>query len=249
LENNKNNNKKRLAVKIAGIAAASVFLAAVLIMVPVSGRDLFSVFNMEPGAKGRQLTVIVDPGHGGIDGGAVGVDNIVEKDINLSIGLKLRDLLEAHGVDVIMTRETDISIHDDSAKTTKQIKTSDLRNRMKIMEENPDALFISIHQNKFQKSSSSGCQVFYGANNLESEYLAQAIQKTVCEAIQKDNSRQIKAATDELYLLDKTKNIAVMVECGFISNPDEARLLISEDYQKKLAFCIYAGLVRYFVQA
>jgi N-acetylmuramoyl-L-alanine amidase len=238
--------KKRKNFIIIFVLAIVTMLTVVVLFMPFSGKNLISTFSS--GERKNPITIIIDAGHGGIDGGAVGVDNIVEKNINLSIALKLRDMLLINGFNVIMTRETDMSIHDDIAKTAKEIKTSDLHNRMKIMQDNPEALFISIHQNKFEKASSKGTQVFYGTNNFESEYLAMALQNTVREAIQNENKREIKPATSSLYLLDKTQNVAVMVECGFLSNKDEAYLLISDDYQNKMAFSIYAGIIRYFVQ-
>lgn len=194
-----------------------------------------------------KFTVIVDAGHGGMDGGAVGVDGIVEKDINLAIALKLKSMLEVNGINVILTRDEDESIHDEDAKTAKQQKTSDLHNRMEFMKENPNAIFVSIHQNKFTKSSSSGAQVFYGTINPESAVLAESIQKTIREAIQPENQRETKPTTSDIFLLHKAESVSVMVECGFLSNSHDAYLLIDDEYQNKMAFSIFAGIIRYFI--
>lgn len=193
--------------------------------------------------------IVLDAGHGGLDGGAVGYDGIVEKDINLKITLAVRDYLRMSGFDVTMTRENDISIHDNSANTVKEKKTSDLHNRMKIMEEvnnkRPDSVFISVHQNKFTQQKYSGAQVFYSDNYEDSKALADCLQKSIVSNLQEDNKREIKPAGSAIFLLDKAKSTAVMIECGFLSNPDEARLLNSEEYQKQMAFSIFCGILDY----
>lgn len=190
-------------------------------------------------------TIILDPGHGGIDGGAVGVDDIVEKDINLSISLTLRDMLVASGFDVIMTRETDISIHDDGVVGTKKQKTSDLRNRLALVNDHPGAVFISIHQNKFGSSKSWGAQVFFGPKNDQSERLANILQSRVAADLQPENHREYKKAEKNLYLLFNAQCPSVLLECGFLSNASEAHLLIDPEYQSKLAFSTYCSILDY----
>ena len=189
--------------------------------------------------------IILDPGHGGIDGGAIGVDGLVEKDINLEIALTLRSMLEASGFEVLMTRETDISIHDPSAKTIKQQKTSDLKNRLKMTQENPDAIFVSIHQNQFPLGKYKGAQVFYGRKNEQSKVLAELVQATMIEQLDHTNKRKCKEGGKELYLLYESEVPTVLVECGFVSNPEEAALLATEEYRKKVAFSIYSSLMKY----
>ena len=189
--------------------------------------------------------IILDPGHGGIDGGAIGVDGLVEKDINLEIALTLRSMLEASGFEVLMTRETDISIHDPSAKTIKQQKTSDLKNRLKMTQENPDAIFVSIHQNQFPQGKYKGAQVFYGRKNEQSKVLAELVQATMIEQLDHTNKRKCKEGGKELYLLYESEVPTVLVECGFVSNPEEAALLSTEEYRKKVAFSIYSSLMKY----
>lgn len=190
-------------------------------------------------------TIIVDPGHGGVDGGAVGTGGEIEKDINLSVSLKLKELLEADGFEVIMTRDSDMSLHDESAETIRKQKTSDLHNRLKIIESNKNALFISVHQNSTTENKSRGAQMFYSQNNMCSELLAQSIQDSFVENIQPENKRQIKQAGENLFLLYNAKNPAVLCECGFLSNPDEAKNLASDEYQSKVANAIYEGIKKY----
>ncbi len=190
-------------------------------------------------------TIIIDPGHGGVDGGAIGCDGTVEKDINLSISLKLADFLRFTGFQVIMTRSEDISIHDSGATKIKDIKTSDLHNRMKIMQETPNNLFISVHQNKYSEEKYHGAQVFYSPNDEQSPLLAEEIQNSIISNIQTDNKREIKPSTKSIYLLYKAQSTAVMVECGFLSNQQEVKKLKDTSYQNQLAFTIMCGLVNY----
>lgn len=194
-------------------------------------------------------TVIIDPGHGGMDGGAVGAEGQVEKEINLSVALKLRDLLEANGFRTMMTRESDISIHDPQYQSVQQQKTSDLKNRLKLMNESSDTIFISIHQNKYSSSSAKGAQVFYSTNREESKALAEILQQNLIAMLQPENSRTIKPGTKDLFLLYKAEKPAVLIECGFLSNYEEAKLLSSEEYQEKLAFSIFCAILQYLSQS
>ncbi len=194
-------------------------------------------------------TIIIDAGHGGEDGGAVADDGTVEKNINLDISLKLEKLLKLYGFDVIMVRSTDRLIYSDDSVTIRQKKVSDIRNRMKIIDDNPDALFVSIHQNKYDASSVHGAQVFYSKNNPESQLLAQSIQNSVVASIQPDNNRKVKPTGTEIYLLYHAKSVAVMAECGFISNYEELSLLKQDSYKLKLAMAIADGIVDYCFKA
>ncbi len=186
--------------------------------------------------------IIIDPGHGGADGGAVGIDGLHEKDVNLAVSLKLRDILILNGYDVIMTRDEDCSIHDNGINGLKAQKTSDMHNRLKIMNEHPDAVFVSIHQNKFEEESSWGTQVFYSNNNQASQQLAQIIQDNAVVFIQPENHRKIKQAENNLFLLYNAEIPAVMVECGFISNRVECAKLQNDDYQNQLSYIIFYSI-------
>lgn len=192
-------------------------------------------------------TVIIDAGHGGDDGGAIGIDGTVEKDINLDIALKLEKLLKFYGFDVIMTRTEDIMTCDDGLDSLRKRKVSDIHNRFDVLEKNPDAVFISIHQNKFEDNSQHGTQVFYSGNNDESKLLAESIQNSIVSVLQPDNSRVVKKSGSGIYLLYHAKLPAVLVECGFISNPAEVKKLNDEKYRMKIAFLIADGLIKYLM--
>lgn len=190
-------------------------------------------------------TIIIDPGHGGVDGGAVGVGDIVEKEINLAICLTLRDLFTVNGFQVMMTRDSDISIHDEGITSVRGQKTSDLHNRLAITEQYPDALFLSIHQNKFSDAGSRGTQLFYGPNNEQSEKLAELMQANFIARLQPENKRAYKKAGKNLFLMYTAKCPAVLVECGFLSNAEEARLLTDPEYQSKVAFVIFSSVMEF----
>lgn len=190
--------------------------------------------------------IIIDAGHGGFDGGAVADDGTVEKDINLKISKYLQEYLTIFGFSTIMTRENDGSIEDEGLQTIRERKSSDLHNRMKIMKETENALFISIHQNKYSIEKYNGTQVFYSPNTKEeSSLLAQYIQDSIVNTIQKDNTRQIKECGTSVFLMYNAVKPAVLVECGFLSNYEETKLLNTPEYQKKIAFCIAIGIQNY----
>lgn len=212
---------------------------------------LYSGLQGAMNANGQSMfthTIVIDPGHGGFDGGATGVDKIVEKNINLDIALCLRDILEINGYKVVMTRDTDTALNGENDRF-KSKKRSDMYNRLDLIEKSEDPIFISIHQNLFAESKYSGAQVFYGRLNENSEALATAMQEAFVKNLQPDNSRQIKQTTKDLFLLYNTKAPAVMVECGFLSNPTEAHRLITVEYQQQVAFTIFCGLTQYLQQA
>ena len=190
--------------------------------------------------------IILDAGHGGMDGGAVGVNNTPEQGINLAITLKLKELLQLNGFEVILTRPNENSIHDPSETSVAKQKRSDMRNRLKIIENHPNALFVSIHQNKFSDPSCKGAQIFFSPNHSDSEQLAKLLQESFRENLQPENSREIKASDESLYLLWNAEIPAVLVECGFLSNPNECDLLCDESYQEKIAFVIYLSLLDFY---
>ena len=190
-------------------------------------------------------TVIIDAGHGGPDGGTCGRDGTLEKDLNLPIAKKLNEILSSLGIKTVMVRTQDISIHDESAKTIRQKKISDIHNRLKLIEDTPDCIFVSIHQNHYAVEKYYGTQVFYSPNDALSEVLADNLQQTVAGLIQPDNTRTIKKCGTDIYLLYHASVPAVMVECGFISNEKELALLKTDEYQNKLAFSIAMGILNY----
>lgn len=236
-------NKRKKIVAISLVLICIIAVSVIAVPKIAQNTKLASIL-----PSGEQCTVIIDAGHGGMDGGAVGVGGVIEKDINLSIALKLKDMMTLNGINVIMTRDTDTSIHDEGITTARQQKVSDIHNRFALTEEYPNAYFISIHQNKFEKASSSGAQVFYGLNNPESANLAQAMQQTIREALQPENERETKPSGSNLYILHNAKSAAIMVECGFLSNASDVELLTKDEYQSKMAYAIFAGFVRYTVE-
>lgn len=190
-------------------------------------------------------TVIIDAGHGGVDGGTSAADGTLEKDINLQIAKKLNNILQSFGIETVMTRNEDISIHDSSATTIRQKKISDLKNRLSIINNTDNAVYVSIHQNHYSDSKYRGMQVFYSKNNPDSKLLAEKIRHPVVTYLQKTNTREIRQSGKEIYLLNNAEAPAVMVECGFMSNKNETELLKNEDYQRKLAFIIAVGITDY----
>ncbi len=196
-------------------------------------------------ASAAKPVITIDAGHGGADGGCVSVNGAVEKNINLNILKTLRDTMTVMGYDVYCTRESDVSIHDRGVEGLKNQKLSDMKNRLAIFGKYSDGISVSIHQNQFTDSKYSGAQMFYSEKNPEGEQLAKIMQERFRSVLQPENERVAKAVGDELYLLDNTTNPAVMIECGFLSNPEEAAKLESEDYQKQVAFTIMTGIKEY----
>ena len=223
------------------ILGISVFLYGIWLAIFHMGetKPVFVQYHARP-------QIILDAGHGGMDGGAVGVNNTPEQGINLAITLKLKELLQLNGFEVILTRPNENSIHDPSETSVAKQKRSDMRNRLKIIENHPNALFVSIHQNKFSDSSCKGAQIFYSPNHSDSEQLAKLLQESFRENLQPENSREIKASDESLYLLWNAEIPAVLVECGFLSNPNECELLCDESYQEKIAFVIYLSLLDFY---
>ncbi|WP_052446655.1 N-acetylmuramoyl-L-alanine amidase [Candidatus Soleaferrea massiliensis] len=198
------------------------------------------------GIDGVHPKVVIDAGHGGYDGGA-SVGDIIEKNINLSVALKLRDILVINGFEVVMTRPTDDALDNMPDAAIRERKTTDMYKRMDIIKANPDAIFVSIHQNKFTDSAVTGAQVFYSPTMPESEELAGLIQNSFVN-LQPDNKRVPKKAENNLYLLYNSPVPAVIVECGFLSNPTEAANLCDETYQTKIALVITNSLLQFLHQ-
>lgn len=193
--------------------------------------------------EGSGSVIYLDPGHGGEDGGAVSVTGVQESGINLEISLRLRDLLQLCGMSTKMTRDGDYAIYGDGCQTMAQKKASDLRNRVALLQQAPGAILISIHQNQFPEEKYHGAQVFYnqGAN---SEQLAKFMQEALTNGLDPENNRETKRAQD-IFLMEQIENTAVLIECGFLSNREEEAKLRDEEYQKKIACAISAGLANY----
>jgi len=191
----------------------------------------------------RITTVILDAGHGGEDGGALSATGVVEKDVNLKIVFLLRDLLEANGIHVILTRESDVLLYDRNVNYQGRKKMLDLLARKKVADENPDAVFVSIHMNTYPLQSCRGLQVWYSPNDARSLSLATSIQETAREQLDPQNDRSVKRAGSNIYLMDRISTPAVLVECGFLTNPEEADLLATSQYQQKIALAVFLSIV------
>lgn len=183
-------------------------------------------------------TVIIDPGHGGIDVGTVGIDGSLEKNINLSISLDLYDYLMVSGINTVLTRDGDYEVYRAGEKRTK----SDLYNRMDFINSVPNSILISIHQNHFENEAEWGTQVWFSPNDEISPTLADKILRSVKENIQPENKRENKVSDNSYYILYKAQKPSVMVECGFVSNKNENNKLQDKEYQKDMAYSILAGI-------
>lgn len=233
----------------AGLLLFSAFLIVVLpffslwqndTVLPVSSANILSKYK-DP------LPILLDAGHGGEDGGAVGVDGILEKDINLPVTLKTGAFLRFFGYPTDFTRKTDEMTCDDGLKTQRSKKVSDIKNRFSMLENGSYSCFLSIHQNFFG-GNAHGAQIFYGPKNEESAALAESLQSHLVSLLQTDNKRVIKPVTDDVYIVYRTNKPAVLAECGFVSNREDAALLKDGSYQNKLAFVLTAGTIQYLTE-
>ena len=223
------------------------FLCALLLLATVLdfGKLLFRSENessIHTDSTDMTITVVIDPGHGGRDGGAVGDDGTLEKELNLAVALKLKSILQSADIHVIMTRETDIEL---ASPDSPHKKADDLKARLQLAHKQKNAIFVSIHMNKFPIEKYRGLQVYYSENHAESLTLAQTIQDRAQNTLQNTGDRKVKPAGDSIYLMANLEIPAVLVECGFISNNEERALLKDENYQKKLALCLSTAILEY----
>lgn len=196
-------------------------------------------------AVGEEKVILIDPGHGGFDGGAKSKNGTIEKDLNLQISLKLKEVLEAKGYKVYLTRENDEALGN-SGSTIKEKKREDLKKRRNMKKEVNCDVFVSIHQNMFPQEKCYGAQVWHASNEI-SKKLADNIQESVKEIVKDNNKRVSKPAGDAyLILRDDYKGASVLVECGFLSNMEEEKRLQTEEHQNLLVEGIYLGIERYF---
>ena len=189
----------------------------------------------------KRHTVVIDAGHGGFDAGKVGVDGTLEKDINLLIAGKLKTLLKAADINVIMVRTEDTGLYDENSSNKKR---QDMNSRAHLMNEAVADCVISIHQNSYPEESIDGAQVFYYANSTEGQNLAALIQKSLIISVDPTNHRTEKS-NNSYYLLKNVKSPIVIVECGFLSNWEESKKLVDDTYQQKLAWAIHLGILQY----
>ena len=193
------------------------------------------------------ITIVLDAGHGGEDGGAQG-NGLIEKDLNLDITLRVATLLREQGVNVVLTRDTDVLLYDKNSNYEGKKKYQDVRKRLEIAKEQENPVLVSIHMNYFSQTKYSGLQVWYSKNDSRSKILANLIQSNVKSTLQENNTRAIKEATSSIFLLHNATFPAVLIECGFLSNPDEARALGDANYRQDLANTIFHSIMTYISQ-
>lgn len=189
----------------------------------------------------RKPCVVIDAGHGGADPGKVGINGALEKEINLKIAKKLQEFLEQEDIEVVLTRESDAGLYDENASNK---KVQDMKRRVDLIEAADPVITVSIHQNSYHEEYVHGAQTFYHESSEQSKKLAEKIQQVLLNRIDPNNTRSAKA-NSSYYLLKKTSHPIVIVECGFLSNNEEAEKLVSNLYQEKLAWAIHLGILQY----
>ncbi|MEG1441952.1 MAG: N-acetylmuramoyl-L-alanine amidase CwlD [Oscillospiraceae bacterium] len=226
-------------------------ICAVLLIITIGVCIFINFINDKPEKPTMALpttnkTIVIDPGHGGVDAGAS--DNgLEEKEVNLSIALKLKEYIQQSGGVAILTREEDEGTHNNDRPNGVSQKQSDLEMRKNMAEEYSADAFVSIHMNKFPQAQYKGSQVFYANEPEQSRKLAESIQQALKDVLQDGNTREAKSNERNVLILKEVKVPSVIVECGFLSNPEEAELLKSDEYRDKIAWAIYIGIVKYFI--
>lgn len=218
-----------------------MFLCFVVLSILLLSKGGYSVMSSKVTNK---QTIVIDAGHGGFDPGKVGTNKALEKTINLSIALKLQTLLEQNDFNVIMIRTTDVGLYTEGSKSK---KAEDMRNRVKIINESDAIAAVSIHQNSYPSSEVKGAQVFYHQTSTGGKVLAEIIQEELKTTLQ-DGNKRVAKSNENYYMLKKTQCPLVIVECGFLSNPTEAELLNTNEYQDKIAWAIHLGVLKYVNQ-
>ena len=226
------------------IAFSVIFIAVCICFLLLTGSVGKTVGDTSLAASGFP-TVIIDAGHGGEDGGAVGIDGSYEKDLNLDIAKKLFDELTSSGIECVMTRSEDTLLYDRNQDYRGRKKELDMKARLDITQRYDDAVFISIHQNAFTVEKYSGFQVYFSPNNESSYALAKILEDQVKMELQPENRRVAKPSDGKIYLLDKLSCPAVLVECGFISNAEECARLNTEEYRARLAATLSDSIVAF----
>ncbi len=233
-------SKKRLNLIIT-----SVFIAIFIFIFTTDDLQKQNTYISTVSLPVTEKVIVVDAGHGIPDEGAESSKGTTEAETNLKIALKLQNLLEQSGSTVILTRSDENAIYDIDSKTLREKKISDIHNRVKIGNESSADIFVSIHLNKIPQPQYDGWQTFYKEGSKEGEKLAKQIQNSLNETIDKTNNRVAKSI-DNIYIIKHIEIPTTIVECGFLSNPDEEQLLLTDEYQNQLAWGIYNGIINYF---
>jgi len=221
-------------LRYASLLPIYLVVLAGFLLIAVVGSRTVKVLTVNAPLSNR-MKIIIDAGHGGVDGGATSCTGVLESKFNLEIALKLNDLMHLLGIDTVMIRDTDCSVYT-QGQTIAQKKVSDLKERVRIVNSTPNALLLSIHQNHFSAQQYHGAQVFYAATE-GSQMLAKSMQNLFIQSVNPDSNRQVKKA-DGVYLMQHIQCPAVLIECGFLSNPQEEYLLRTEAYQQKICSVI-----------
>lgn len=253
-----NSTKDSLRFTFAYVLFCILFISSALTLSVLAGNDIVLIENNpEAGVSGeapiveennKTFLLMIDAGHGGEDGGAVSDGGVYEKDLNLAVSENIADLSMLFGQPYSMTRDSDKLLYDKYSELTDYTgkkKSLDLKNRLRSADEENADVFLSIHMNKFTSPASMGLQVYYSPNNEGSRVLAEAITAYNKAHLQKDNERETKAATSSIYLLHRLQIPAVLVECGFLSNPDETARLQTETYRASLACTVFTPVLEY----
>ena len=233
-------SKKRLILITSMIC---ISLTVLLVHSSLTGTQTVATVNLPVSNK----VIVLDAGHGIPDEGAQSSNGTTEAETNLKVALKVQTLLEQSGATVILTRSDENAIYDIDSKTLKQKKISDIHNRVKIGNESSADIFVSIHLNKIPQQQYYGWQTFFQEGNEQSLNLAKSIQSNLNDSIQKENKR-VAMKIDKIYIMKHIEIPTAIVECGFLSNPEEEKLLLEDDYQNRLAWGIYNGIMDYFYE-
>ncbi len=242
------NGKQTIFFVLFSIVFVSMIFAILILIAKLDLTDADIGSDGEYGYDPSLPTVIIDPGHGGEDGGAVGKNGISEKELNLALSNELCVMLRSSGYRVVMTRTEDKMLYDPKDDYHGRKKQLDLNARVNIAQEYKNAIFVSIHMNTFPDGRYSGLQVYYSNNSYNGEAsleLAESIQSSVSGSLQKNNQRKVKPSAGNIFILEKIHHPAILIECGFISNQAECELLCDGDYRKDLALAVFCGINRY----
>jgi N-acetylmuramoyl-L-alanine amidase len=244
MKNQRNKYAKSFALEFA-IFCIIAALISLIFIIPMLN---FS-FPLPSNAVSSQseITIVLDAGHGGEDGGCEG-NGLIEKDLNLDIVMRLSALLKEQGIQVVLTRETDVLLYDVNSDYQGQKKAQDVRKRLEIAKSQENPILVSIHMNYFAQTKYSGLQVWYSKNDTRSEILANLIQSNVKNELQPSNKRVTKQATSSIFLLHNASFPAILIECGFLSNPQEAAKLSNEEYRQELSRAIFRAIMEYISQ-
>ncbi len=225
-------------------AVISLILAAAMVSFTLWCGQMEAAETFSPQLRAG-YTLVIDPGHGGADGGAVSVSGVAESELNLAIAQRCDQIAGLFGPRTVLLRDTEGSLADPEAETLREQKRSDMENRVAVVNATSDALLLSIHQNQYTDSKYSGAQVFYQPDG-ESQGWAEQTQTLLRECLDSDNRRQAKEMPSDLYLMSHITCPAILAECGFLSNPEEDHLLQDADYQKQLAAVLIGSCLGYW---